>query len=223
VPGSFVQFGEVAQPGKRCDLLAFADAMRTGKRGRDLFELHPLEFIKYPGAAAAVTKFYDTGRSEKTVIYWCWGATGTGKSRWAFRTYPGAYWKPPTNKWWDGYDPGIPGHDVVIVDDYRRDFCTIAELLRLFDCYPLQVENKGGSLQARPKIFIITAPYPPALMWRGRTAEALHQLVRRIEHVVYFDGTQEAGNSDAESAVYRAAYDACETRLEEAAQEGNRI
>lgn len=88
-----------------------------------------------------------------------------------------------SNKWWEGYD----GHDDVIIDDYRRDFCKFRVLLHLLDHYPMRVECKGGSRQFRAKRLFITSPKSPTETWAGRTDEDLYQLTRRIdviEHII---------------------------------------
>jgi len=123
-------------------------------------------------------------------VYWYYGPTGCGKSRAAFEEAGlEAYVKMPTNKWWDGYE----GEENVIVDDYRADFCTFADLLRFFDRYPMRVEYKGGSTQFLAKNIWITTPYSPERTWEKQSAEKLDQLIRRItdggehpERIKYF-------------------------------------
>jgi hypothetical protein len=88
----------------------------------------------------------------------------------------------PANKWWDGYEQ----QPAVIIDDYRRDFSTFAELLRLLDRYPHRVEKKGASIQFNSSTIIITTPKPPEETWAGRTEEDLAQLMRRITEVREF-------------------------------------
>ena len=121
-------------------------------------------------------------RSWKTVVFWFYGPTGTGKSFAAMEYAKDAYWKMGGNKWWDGYD----GQSDVIIDDYRKDLCTFNELLRLLDRYPLLVERKGGSMQFLAKRIFITSPFSPSGVWEGRIEEDLAQLMRRIEHVERF-------------------------------------
>lgn len=101
--------------------------------------------------------------------------------------FPDAYVKMGTNKWWDGYEQ----QECVIVDDYRRDLCTFAELLRLFDRYPMRVECKGASVEFYSKVIIITTPKAPADTWEGRCEEDIRQLERRIFEVRHFPGEPE--------------------------------
>jgi len=124
-------------------------------------------------------------RQEKTIVHWYYGPTGTGKSREAYRIAEAAstyYVKDPTNKWWDGYDQ----QDVVIIDDYRRDFATFATLLRLFDRYAMSVEYKGGTIQFNSKMIIVTSPKDPKQTWEGRSDEDIQQLMRRIDVKMHF-------------------------------------
>lgn len=121
-------------------------------------------------------------RNWKTTIFWLYGATGTGKSRWAHEQDPEAYIKEPTTKWWDGYD----GEATVIIDDARRDMCTFAYMLRLFDRYPLPIETKGGTCQFLARTIYFTSPFHPRQFWEGRCTEDLKQLLRRIEHIRHY-------------------------------------
>lgn len=125
-------------------------------------------------------------RQQKTEVHWYYGPTGTGKSREAYRIAEAAssyYVKDPTNKWWDGYDQ----QDVVIIDDYRRDFATFATLLRLFDRYAMSVEYKGGTVQFNSRMIIVTSPKDPKSTWEGRSDEDIQQLMRRIDFKLHFD------------------------------------
>lgn len=60
------------------------------------------------------------------------------------------------NKWWDGYR----GQDVVILDDITPDHaCLCYHLLIWSDHYSFNAEVKGGSVNIRPRIIIVTSNY----------------------------------------------------------------
>ena len=170
------------QQGSRTDLGRLWNGIKGGLRGVELIDAFPSEFMRFTSGISKCIQSLEPPRSWKTEIYWLWGPTGSGKSRFANETAPEAYWKMPTNKWWDDYC----GQEDVIIDDFRRDFCTFAELLRMFDRYPFRVEVKGGSTQFRAKRIFLTSPLDVRHTWEGQTEENLLQLERRVEHVIQF-------------------------------------
>lgn len=118
-------------------------------------------------------------------VRWYHGATGTGKTRSAFEEFPDAWVSGKSLKWFEGYD----AHKVVIVDDFRKDFCTFHELLRICDRYPFRVETKGGSRQFVAEVVIFTCPFTPEVLYRNSPtvkSEDLGQLTRRISEIRLF-------------------------------------
>ena len=108
-------------------------------------------------------------------VIWYWGETGTGKTKAVYKAHAtDEIFRPINFKWWDGYD----GHKVVLLDDYRKDFCKFHELLTLLDIYPYRVECKGGSRQIQAHTFYITSAFGPGELYDGR--EDIEQLLRRI-------------------------------------------
>jgi len=116
-------------------------------------------------------------------VYWHWGPTGAGKTRAVYEKHSvEEIYRPPTFKFWEGYD----GHKIVLLDDFRADFCKFHELLTLLDIYPFKVECKGGSREMRATTFYITSCYPPDSVYQTR--EDIVQLIRRITHIIEFNG-----------------------------------
>jgi len=105
-------------------------------------------------------------------VYVLQGPTGTGKSRWAMETYPGAYWKQRSN-WWDGYC----GQEVVVLDEFYG-WLPFDLLLRVCDRYPLLVESKGGQIQFVAKKIIITTNQLPSNWYKSGTY--FPSFVRRV-------------------------------------------
>lgn len=185
VAGTFREIGDMPRQGNRSDLGELANAIAEGTDLSDIAALYPTEYIKYSrGIQALKTALSTKPRSSAVAptVYWWFGSTGTGKSRRAFESYPDAYIKMPTNKWWDGY----VNQTVVILDDYRPTMCPFHELLRLLDRYPMKVEFKGGSTELQATTFVITTCERPELLWQGKTDEMIDQLLRRLTEITHF-------------------------------------
>lgn len=173
--------------GKRTDLDAVYESVVSGKSINELIDEHPTEMIKYAKNIMLMNNLinYQAHRTTRPRVYWFFGPTGSGKSRIAnqiAKMTHSFYYKNPAHKWWDGYTQ----QECIVVDDYRRDFSTFAELLRLLDWYPYSVECKGGTLALNSACIIFTSPKAPRATWENRSEEDLSQLVRRIDNVVQF-------------------------------------
>jgi len=168
--------------GTRTDLDRIAKRLRDGASESDIASDHPASYIMYTRGIRSLAQFSIRKRRDKSIVYWYWGPTGTGKTRLASVQSPDAYWKSSAHQWWDGYD----GRSDVIIDDYRCSFCPFNELLRLLDRYPYQAQIKGGTVELSAPNIYITAPKAPTVMWESRTEEDLNQLLRRIDHVREF-------------------------------------
>jgi len=183
--GEYVEFGVKPAQGKRTDLDEVVALIKDGKRIRDVVDSCPTQFIKFNKGIEKLIALQVQPRNAKTKVLWYWGPTGTGKSKLAFeKAYEASsyYVKDPLNRWWDGYEQ----QEVVIIDDYRRDFSTFAALLRLLDRYPMSVEMKGATTQFNSSLIIITSPKSPSETWETRTEEELGQLLRRVDEVHHF-------------------------------------
>lgn len=185
--GDFFEAGTMPEHGKRTDLEMVYEDVKKGKPIVDIIDNNAEAFIKYAKNLLLINNLinYQTHRNIRPYVLWFTGPTGSGKSRDALRlakhlgTY---YYKNPTNKWWDGYQQQA----CIVIDDYRRDFCTFADLLRLLDWYPFTLEVKGGTVALNSSVIIFTSPKTPVDTWEGRSQEDFNQLTRRIDHVVQF-------------------------------------
>ena len=174
------QWGELGAPGKRNDIAIAREIVTTGGRLREVVEqVNSYQAMK---CAELMLKYCEQERRFLPTVKWYHGATGTGKTRTASEEFPEAWISARNLKWWEGYD----AHTAVIIDDFRKDFCTFHELLRILDRYPYRVETKGGSRQLLAQNIIITCPWAPDILFLNRSAEDIGQLMRRISEVKLF-------------------------------------
>lgn len=123
-------------------------------------QLNMKDYIKVV-QAVNLYKLHNADNKDRNILtnYWFMGETGAGKSREAktrFRAEYGVHYDKMLNKWWDGYQ----GEKVVILDDITPDHCNIAHhLLRWLDHYSFNAEVKGGTINIRPEIIIVTSNY----------------------------------------------------------------
>lgn len=145
--------------GKRSDLDEVSDLVKKGTSFKEIAMLQPKSIIKFhKGIRVLMKTICYNVRSSVTVGYWCWGPTGSGKSRWAYSLSPDStYVKDPMSKFFCNYAQ----EETVIVDDFRphKEF-PFSFLLRLADRYPLTVQVKGeDSVQFNSKRIVVTSPH----------------------------------------------------------------
>jgi len=172
--------GTLPQQGKRNDITVIKELI-TNDNVYKMRELIPhATSVQAVRMAEIHLKYYEPTRNFKPIVKWYHGSTGSGKTRSAYEDSLDPYVCMETNKWWEGYD----GHEHVIIDDIRKDFCKFSTLLKILDRYEFKIETKGGSRQLLSKQIIITCPYHPKDLYSNR--EDVNQLLRRIDEIKLF-------------------------------------
>lgn len=154
VEGPF-EFGvfEPRSVGQRSDLAAFRDAIKEGKRKRDLLEDHLGVVARYPRLYDTISYSIKRQRRLDLNVLLYWGVPGSGKTRAAWDFDPDAYVIPISDSlWFDGYD----GQKTLILDDFTG-WMKLDHLLRLLDIYPVQVQVKGGFTWLEATTIIVTS------------------------------------------------------------------
>lgn len=169
--------------GKRNDLEAAAELLKA-EGLRKVAEQMPEMYIKFGTGMHRLASFLEPGRTEKPHVVYCWGKTGTGKTRYVHEMEdPDKLWiSSGSLRWFDGY----MGQEAALLDDFRQSHCKFEYLLRVLDRYPMRVEFKGGYTQWVPKRIYITAPCRPEELYGNEGGEDVAQLLRRIDEVLEF-------------------------------------
>lgn len=171
------EFGVMAAQGRN-DLSKIKSLIDEGSSERSLWDASFGSMVRYYRGILQYKMIVAPQRNFMTELIFCFGPPGTGKSRWAFETYPGAYWKQPSH-WWDSYH----GEETVILDDFYG-WLPYHDVLRLADRYPLLVETKGGQVNFCAKRIIITSNALPADLWQK--IEDKSAFIRRISLYKFF-------------------------------------
>lgn len=177
----YVEVGEPPKQGFRKDIEEVRTLVKEGANMRQIADVcTSFQSLKF---AESLMKYQPHPPAVKRTIKWYYGPTGTGKTRLAIEDSGDDYYITMKDlKWWDGYY----GQKVVIIDDFRKDFCTFHEMLRILDRYPYRVQSKGTSfyLSSTTETIIITSAYHPSEVYNTR--EDVEQLIRRIDEIKSF-------------------------------------
>jgi len=168
--------GEPPQQGKRSDLDACAAMVMAGASNHEVAKEHPATFTRYSNGLAALRSALQSAepRTHQTIGISVFGVPGIGKSYWAQKTYPGAYWKAK-GPWWNGYNR----HEVVILDEFYG-WLPFDTLCRLLDATPYTVEIKGGFVEFVAKTIVFLSNKHVEDWYRS--VDTIHQVAvkRRI-------------------------------------------
>jgi hypothetical protein len=178
--GNFLEFGKMKAQGKRTDLEDAADAIKQKKFiDREFVIEYTTTFIRYHRGFEKVADYLSEPRKDAPMVYWRWGKSGTGKTRFIYDNFEAdKIYMKDSSMWWDGYTPNK--HTVILIDEYdgTYDFRT---LLRLLDRYPFQGQRKGGYVQINSPWIYITSEHPPIHYFPHESE--LNQVIRRCTEV----------------------------------------
>ncbi len=185
--GDVTRIGTIPRQGKRSDIDVVREIIEeTGSMSQVVQQAPSYQACKM---AEMILKYNEKPRTYgRRRVIWHWGDTGTGKTFAVFKQHPDVF-TPLSFKWWDGYD----GHEVVLLDDIRGDYCKFHEILMLTGERPFRVETKGGSRQAIYDVIYITSPFHPTDLWH--TIEDKSQLLDRISEIRHFEGASKRHRS----------------------------
>lgn len=189
--GDWVEAGEYKQSGqgKRNDIDAFKDSVKSGMSMRDMLSLFPDMVAKYPKLYSTVRSLYRPERApdyEHSVVL-CFGEPGTGKTRWA-REQEDLYVQPLSNgtTWFDGFDQ----HTCALLDDFagKMSKLSLTNTLQLLDRYPIAVPVKGGHVWWMPERLLITTNIHPRGWYEWKKREVhWRALKRRFTEIRVFE------------------------------------
>lgn len=163
-------------PGKRNDILEMKDKIDQGYSKEKLWDENFESMVHCHKGMYEYKQLKDKKRKRPELeVIWITGKSGSGKSTWADKHYPDAYWLTPSDGkiWWDGYD----GEDCVVIDDFRANFYTYEGLLKLLNSrgkYRINIKGSSGWLTCSTIIF--TSVEHPKEMYTMYD----HQLERRV-------------------------------------------
>lgn len=177
--GDFLERGVMSDQGKRTDLDWARETIKETGQIRKIVEHVNFQATR---TCELILKYHERRRDWIPEVKWYWGESECGKTETAMKEcdYEEMWISDKSLRWWEGYD----AHPDVILDDFRKDFCTFHELLRILDRYPYRIECKNGSRQLLARRIWITCPFHPADLYETR--EDLYQLIRRITEIKYF-------------------------------------
>jgi len=168
--------------GKRNDLIALNESIKTGTKVLDIRQDNPMMYHQYGRTLNQLESDAKNNnvRINMTEGVWIFGSTGKGKSHLARELCIGQSVYTHTTKdkgWWDRYDQ----QDVVIIDDFRGEI-EYNELLKLVDKWEHYVSRRGRDpISFNSKLVIITSSLPPNRVYNRRCAEdSIEQLKRRF-------------------------------------------
>ena len=199
----FFEFGEISKPGKkgkRTDIEKVRDDILSGVIRSEWDLLNKVTSMQaYRFGSVFINNMPVDPSREPPLIFWLYGATGTGKSRAAAEfirnvvdTRGWQYWRANQGlNWFDGYHQ----QEIAWFDDFRHSGkkTDYSLLLNITDRYPLRVPIKGGFVPWNPKIIIFTGPKSIETSFPELTeGDGVDQFIRRVTSQHHFGNGGEA-------------------------------
>lgn len=189
------EWGDMPEQGSRTDWEEIRDMCKeTDAQILDIVDKFPSQVIRYQSSIEKLIFRYKGVRMWPMNVWWLFGTSGVGKSRFIADKFPGAFWKQCGDQWFDGY----AGEKVVVLDEFQSSF-KWTFFLQMLDRYPFKVNTKGGMAQFVADTIVITSQYPPVDHYSNIRYRL--PLWRRIKGGVFQVVSSADGYSNTESII----------------------
>lgn len=161
------EFGEISQQGKRNDIEKVVALVKEGATLEKISQEAPNEALKFSRGIVFLRQNLDVPQPrQKPKIWYIWGDSGVGKSKWTRENFPDAYIANDCqNAWFDGYDR----HKTVVFDEFDGNFPRLT-MLRLLDYGAIRLPIKGGYVTIHADQFVFTSNKSPEEIYHGHPA-----------------------------------------------------
>lgn len=158
--------GEMSNQGKRKDLESICEEIKAGASMQEVAMSHPAQFVRYhKGFQAYESICFDPPARPDYHCYFLSGRAGCGKSTWARRTFPDAYFAKDTPQaWMQRYK----GQKAIIFDEFMGN-TPVGEMNNLIDKTPLTFNVKGADAICKAETIVITTNK----RWRDMYSDAV--------------------------------------------------
>lgn len=179
--GDYFENGTITNQGARTDLKTIKDNILNHKSNiRDMLENDTIINHQQLRFAESLQKYVRPQKREPPQVFWFYGDTGTGKTRFVYDNEDDIFRVEPGFEWYDGYI----GQEAVLFDELRGEI-KLSTLLCITDRYPLSLKIKTSFTQWKPKRIYITSCKSPEECYKN-CHENIGQLLRRITEVRFF-------------------------------------
>ena len=175
--------GRWGVPKRGGNLVLLATSIIAGVPTKELVDQHPVAFMLHGAKIRSFVCEQKPKRRTAPKIIILFGLTGCGKSQYCVEKFFEGFWlSPPKEKfnvWWGGYQ----GEDVVVFDDFNKNWFRLTYMLRLLDSTPLRVAPKGSQVKFTSGTLVFTSNVDPVDWYKDYDGEAAHKsaLERRIQ------------------------------------------
>lgn len=180
------EYGEydakAGQQGRRSDLEDIAEKIKQGVSTVQVAEEHPGDYIRYHmGIEALASKLQKPPTSPRAVVvFYLWGATGTGKTHRARTQIPDLYEVLPGRDPWGGYG----GQTTVLFDEFNWEKWSIQEMNKYLDKWPCKLDRRYRDSYAEWTRVVICANCPLEANYPGSNRPLRLALFRRVTHEI---------------------------------------
>jgi hypothetical protein len=186
VEGSFAEYGQPGQQGKRNDLDAVKQDLDSGKSIQEIADKHFATFVKFHAGIEKAITLLQKKRDFRPIVTVIVGPPGSGKSKYIRDHHDQQDICTVTamkgTPWFLGYN----NHKVVVIDEFYGQW-EWAFLLEVTDRHAMQVQVKGGNREFNSTHIYITSNQALDTWYGYRDYTAL---LRRLTHYYQVRGDQ---------------------------------
>lgn len=191
---SMTHFGEpFIGKGGRTDRNELYGMLKSGSQDQELMEADFSAYNRFHKGINDYRSLQRPTRVDPFELYLFFGEPGCGKTEFAIQQLGPEYYRlPVSDKLW--LTPSCTGKKFMLLDEFRgrASKASLANMLQMFDKYPIECEKKGGFCWWMPSVIIITTNVSPHDWYSyDRRAKEKRALFRRFTGVYRFDRNPE--------------------------------